>query len=391
MHNAFAIPPLTSLADADLDAIRAAFETNVLAALRLTRLFTPALAASRGSVVMINSAVLRHSRPRFGGYKMAKAALLALAQSLATELGPQGIRVNSVAPGYIWGDTLKWYFGYLAEQRGVDAAAGLRRDRGHDRPAQAARAGRGRRRGGVPGLADGPRHHRPVPRRQLRRVPPLTAGRRTRTLTGIGTAEDLHASATKITGLADFGADDYRDGLAVLLDSYARDAGLTPLGAKVSRAFLRGALVARLLSEAAWARHPEHAEVGIERPIFVTGLPRTGTTALHRLLTADPAHQGLELWLTEVPQPRPPRETWAGEPGVPAASRRPTSGTTSSTPSSWACTTWRPTRWRSAGSCCGSRCARSPTSAWRTCRATPPGWPGRTGPAPTGGTGATCS
>jgi NAD(P)-dependent dehydrogenase (short-subunit alcohol dehydrogenase family) len=121
VHNAFAIPPLTALADADLDALRAAFETNVIAALRLTRLFTPALAASGGSVVMINSAVLRHSRLTFGGYKMAKAALLALAQSLATELGPQGIRVNSVAPGYIWADVLKWYFGYLAEQRGVPA------------------------------------------------------------------------------------------------------------------------------------------------------------------------------------------------------------------------------------------------------------------------------
>jgi len=120
VHNAFAIPPLTSLADADLDALRAAFDTNVIAALRLTREFTPALAASRGSVVMINSAVLRHSRIPFGGYKMAKSALLALARSLATELGPQGIRVNSVAPGYIWGDSLKWYFGYLARQRGVD-------------------------------------------------------------------------------------------------------------------------------------------------------------------------------------------------------------------------------------------------------------------------------
>jgi hypothetical protein len=130
----------------------------------------------------------------------------------------------------------------------------------------------------------------------------------------IGTVEDLHASATRVTGLADFGADDYRDGLAVLLESCARDAGLTELGAKVHRAFLRGALVARLLSEAGWARHPGYAGVGIERPIFVTGLPRTGTTALHRLLTADPAHQGLELWLTEVPQPRPPRETWAGDP-----------------------------------------------------------------------------
>src|SRR5215468_1876234 len=130
----------------------------------------------------------------------------------------------------------------------------------------------------------------------------------------MGTADDLHAAATKITGLADFGAGDYRDGLAVLLDSYARDAGLTAKGTRVTRALLRGALVARLLSEAAWAQHPEYADVGIERPVFVTGLPRTGTTALHRLLTADPANQGLEVWLTQAPQPRPPRETWASNP-----------------------------------------------------------------------------
>jgi hypothetical protein len=130
----------------------------------------------------------------------------------------------------------------------------------------------------------------------------------------VGTVEDLHASATKVTGLTDFGTDDYRDGLAVLLESYARDAGLTPLGRKVKRSFLRGALVARLLSEAAWKSWPEYAAVSIQRPIFVTGLPRTGTTALHRLLIADPAHQGLEMWLTQVPGPRPPRETWPANP-----------------------------------------------------------------------------
>jgi hypothetical protein len=130
----------------------------------------------------------------------------------------------------------------------------------------------------------------------------------------VGTVADLHASAARITGLSDFGADDYTDGLAVLLDSYARNADLTPLGRKVKRAFLRGALVARLLSEAAWKACPEYAAAGIERPIFVTGLPRTGTTALHRLLTADPSHQGLEMWLTQAPGPRPPRETWAANP-----------------------------------------------------------------------------
>ena len=131
---------------------------------------------------------------------------------------------------------------------------------------------------------------------------------------GVGTVADLRASATRLTGLDDFGPDDYSDGLAVLLESYARDEDLTPLGSKMNRVFLRGALAARLLSEAAWRRYPQYAAVPIDRPIFVTGLPRTGTTALHRLLAADPAHQGLELWLTQAPQPRPPRTSWAADP-----------------------------------------------------------------------------
>ncbi|OBJ91668.1 sulfotransferase [Mycobacterium gordonae] len=134
--------------------------------------------------------------------------------------------------------------------------------------------------------------------------------------TDVGTVDDLHASATKLTGLDDFGTDDdnYREALSVLLDSYKREAGLTALGSKMNRFFLRGALVARLLSESAWKQHPAYADVAIERPIFVTGLPRTGTTVLHRLLGADPAHQGLHLWLAEFPQPRPPRDTWDSNP-----------------------------------------------------------------------------
>ena len=134
--------------------------------------------------------------------------------------------------------------------------------------------------------------------------------------TDIATVDELHASATKMVGLDDFGTDDdnYREALGVLLDSYRRDAGLTPLGSKMNRFFLRGALVARLLSEAAWKQYPQHADVAIKRPIFVTGLVRTGTTALHRLLGADPTHQGLHLWLAEFPQPRPPRETWDANP-----------------------------------------------------------------------------
>jgi len=121
VHNAFVMPPMRDLGAVDLAEIRASFETNVFAALRLTRLLTPALIAARGSVVMINSAALRHSRRTFGAYKMGKASLLALAQSLATELGPKGVRVNSIAPGYIWADQLRGYFDYLAARRGVPA------------------------------------------------------------------------------------------------------------------------------------------------------------------------------------------------------------------------------------------------------------------------------
>lgn len=119
VNNAFATPPLADLTEVDPAGIRAGFETNVLAALHLTRLLKPALIASRGSVVMVNSMVLRHSQRTFGPYKMAKAALLAMSQSLATELGPDGIRVNTIAPGYIWADNVKWYFKYLAGERGV--------------------------------------------------------------------------------------------------------------------------------------------------------------------------------------------------------------------------------------------------------------------------------
>ena len=134
--------------------------------------------------------------------------------------------------------------------------------------------------------------------------------------TDVGTLEDLKASAVKAVGLDDFGTDDdnYIEALSVLLDAYRTEADFTELGSKMSRFFLRNALVARLLSEASWKQYPQHVDVPITAPIFVTGLPRTGTTALHRLLCGDPRHQGLELWLAEFPQPRPPRETWPQNP-----------------------------------------------------------------------------
>lgn len=123
INNAFAVPPLGPLQRVDFDQARAGFETNVFAALRLSRMFAPRLQESHGAIVMINSSVLRHSSQPYGAYKMTKAALLALAQCLASELGPSGVRVNSVAPGWIWADVLQAYFGYLAEKRNVEPQA----------------------------------------------------------------------------------------------------------------------------------------------------------------------------------------------------------------------------------------------------------------------------
>jgi len=79
VYNALAMPPIKTLGDVSLEALGASFDANVVAALRLTRLFTPALAESAGSVVMINSMVVRFSQLTMGPYKLTKAALLAMA------------------------------------------------------------------------------------------------------------------------------------------------------------------------------------------------------------------------------------------------------------------------------------------------------------------------
>lgn len=114
INNAFRVPSMKPLAGTSFDHIRDAIELTVLGALRLIQGCTPALAESNGAVVNVNSMVIRHSQAKYGAYKMAKSALLAMSQSLATELGGDGIRVNSVVPGYIWGDTLQGYFEHQA-------------------------------------------------------------------------------------------------------------------------------------------------------------------------------------------------------------------------------------------------------------------------------------
>ncbi|WP_409429445.1 SDR family oxidoreductase [Mycobacterium sp. SMC-11] len=116
VNNAFMHPSMQPFSGTSFAHIRDSLELTVLGALRTVQAFTPALAESRGSIVNLSSMVIRHSDPLYGPYKLAKTALLAMSQSLASELGSSGIRVNSVAPGYIWGQILKDYFEQQARE-----------------------------------------------------------------------------------------------------------------------------------------------------------------------------------------------------------------------------------------------------------------------------------
>jgi NAD(P)-dependent dehydrogenase (short-subunit alcohol dehydrogenase family) len=113
INNAFTIPPMDPITQIEPRKLAKVNETNVFAPLRLSALFADALAESKGSIIMLNSAVQYTSLPEYAGYKLSKGALEHLASSLATELGPRGIRVNSVAPSYIYEDVNRGYFDFL--------------------------------------------------------------------------------------------------------------------------------------------------------------------------------------------------------------------------------------------------------------------------------------
>jgi hypothetical protein len=127
--------------------------------------------------------------------------------------------------------------------------------------------------------------------------------------------EQMMAAASKAAGGAtDLGADDFRDGWSVLLRSYDEESRLNPFGRWMVRQQLTGVLRGRLECEKQRREHPEIFSGEIRRPIFILGLPRTGTTALHSLVAQDPANQALEYWLAASPKPRPPRDEWQKDP-----------------------------------------------------------------------------
>ncbi len=126
-----------------------------------------------------------------------------------------------------------------------------------------------------------------------------------------GAFDLLHELAAAQAGSDQFGPGDYRMGLRVLLESMDYDPHFSERGRTIAWGNLVTVLASRAIANAGMDTLPG---LPIRRPVVITGLHRTGTTALHKLLSLDPRFQGLESWLTIAPMPRPPRETWESNP-----------------------------------------------------------------------------
>ena len=106
--------------EADFADWHTTMEVNLFGSLAMTRAAVPHLEATGdGRVIMINTMSTQRIQQRWGAYAASKGALATVTKTLALELGPKGIRVNGVHPGYIYGDSVEWYFNHLAEKRGV--------------------------------------------------------------------------------------------------------------------------------------------------------------------------------------------------------------------------------------------------------------------------------
>lgn len=119
------------------------------------------------------------------------------------------------------------------------------------------------------------------------------------------TSEELLDAAVAATGLDDFGPGDFREGLDVLLQSLADDAGLDPSTDEAVVGVLQRRLANRLLVEDWYRTHPEVDDVEVVGPVHVVGLPRTGTTALGSMLSLDPQFRSLRMWEQRDPVPPP--------------------------------------------------------------------------------------
>jgi hypothetical protein len=115
--------------------------------------------------------------------------------------------------------------------------------------------------------------------------------------------DELIRAARKETGLHDLGSDFWEEPLERLIHSLNHEASLHPIGRFISRKRLINLLAVRLRAERWFKAYPEILDQEVHPPLVIVGLQRTGTTKLHRLLTADPDNRVLRSWEALNPAP----------------------------------------------------------------------------------------
>ncbi|MGB8329564.1 MAG: sulfotransferase [Polyangiales bacterium] len=115
---------------------------------------------------------------------------------------------------------------------------------------------------------------------------------------------------------SDFGGDDFREGLRRFLHSAESEADLSLLGRLMVQRYTVDNLANRLRLVDWRKKHPEIANEEIVAPLFIVGLPRTGTTILHALLEQDPANRSPLFWEVQFPVPPATPQTWNDDPRI---------------------------------------------------------------------------
>lgn len=134
--------------------------------------------------------------------------------------------------------------------------------------------------------------------------------------------DDLIRRAEASTGLSDWGEEPLHEPLDVLCASFENDARLNFGGRIAVRNYLKRLLENRLRLQRDITQHPEILDVEIRKPVFIVGLPRTGSTLLQRLLARDPAVRSLATWEMLFPSPPPDDASAAGDPRIARAAFR---------------------------------------------------------------------
>ena len=129
-------------------------------------------------------------------------------------------------------------------------------------------------------------------------------------------ADELEDGARAATGLDDFGSGYYRAGLERIVDALNTEADLNDIGEVIQHATIGNALIQRLKVEDTYRQHPEIDDEVVDGPVFVIGLPRTGTTALSQLVAADPQFRSLRMWESQAPTPPPESATQHTDPRI---------------------------------------------------------------------------